>query len=197
MRIGVNIPNDLYRRMQPIKHTINVSQVCREALEAHVEDYERARDRLEADHMDEAVDRLSQEEEQLEVDWKELGWADAKTWVDGASKEYFDHISHRVDVLKRQGRPTWEGVIHSPYVEGSQSFNQRWVEHSEYFNQIFATNPERNPVREAEEEYGRAWLAYVCAVEEKIQRLRKDRLIAKLESPTERVEPEVPEQLIP
>ena len=59
MRIGVNIPDDLYQRMKHIKHTVNVSQVCREAIEAYVEDYERARARLESDGADEMVKRLS------------------------------------------------------------------------------------------------------------------------------------------
>ena len=89
MRIGVNIPNDLYRRMEPIKHTINISQVCREAIETYVEDYERARDRLESDDINETVDRLFSEEEQMTIDWKELGWTDAKTWVEGGGQREF------------------------------------------------------------------------------------------------------------
>ena len=199
MRIGVNIPNDLYRRMEPIKHTINVSQVCREALEARVEDYERARDRLESDHMDETVDRLSGEEEELSVDWKELAWTDASTWVEAADIETFEYLFHRVDILKKQGRPTW--IVPPPAVPGDTTFEDRFLEHEKYFEhqykRLFELGQVGDPRRDAEEEYGRAWLAYVCAVRVKIQQLRQERLNTKLNTPIMRPEPEVPEQLMP
>ena len=89
MRIGVNIPDDLYQRMKHIKHTVNVSQVCREAIEAYVEDYERARARLESDGADEVVKRLSGEEEHRTVDWEELGWKDARDWVERVDPRQF------------------------------------------------------------------------------------------------------------
>ena len=197
MRIGVNIPNDLYRRMEPFKHTINISQLCREAIETYVEDYERARDRLEADHLDEAVERLSSEDELLEVDWEELGWTDAKEWVDGASKEYFDHIFHKVDVLKRQGRPVWVAAEYPLHVEGANDFHQRVGEHNKYFEHTITLNPEADPHKDAQEEYHRAWLAYLCAVREKIRQLREERFRAKSKSPIVRAEPEVPDQLKP
>ena len=181
--------------MEPIKHTMNTSQVCREAIEAHVEEYERAQDRLEADHMDEAVDRLSSEEEQLTVDWEELGWADAKTWVEAVDKENFEHLFHRVDILKKQGRPTW--IVPPPGAGEAKTFVQRAWEHRDYFEHLFDLNQEGDPRGDAEEEYGRAWLAYVCAVREKIRQLSEERFRAKLKSPIVRAEPEVPEQLMP
>ncbi|MCY4530350.1 MAG: hypothetical protein OXD46_15125 [Chloroflexi bacterium] len=195
MRIGVNIPNDLYRRMEPIKHTINVSQLCREALEAHVEDYERARARLESDDISETTNRLFREEEHMTVDWKELGWTDAKEWVEAVDKVNFEHLFHRVDILKKQGRPTW--IVPPPGAPEAKRFDQRAWEHSEYFEHLFDLNQEGDPREDAEEEYGRAWLAYVCAVRRKIQQLSEERLMSKLESPTVQAEPEVPEQLMP
>lgn len=195
MRIGVNIPNELYRRMEPIKHTINISQVCREAIETYVEGYERARDRLESDHLDEAIDRLSDEDEQLEVDWKELGWSDARIWVELVDIEIFEHLFHRVDILKKQGRPTW--IVPPPGAPEAKRFDQRAWERREYFERLFELDQEGDPRQEAEEEYGRAWLAYVCAVREKIQRLREERYEAERKSSSVRAEPEVPEQLMP
>ena len=195
VRIGVNIPNDLYRRMEPIKHTINISQVCREAIEAHVEEYEQARARLESDDIDETVDRLCREEERLTVDWEELGWADAKVWVEAVDKESFEHLFHRVDILKKQGRPTW--IVPPPGATEAKTFVKRASEHEKYFEYLIDLNPASDPLRDAEEEYGRAWLAYVCAVREKIMQLREERFRAKLKSPIVRAEPEVPEQLMP
>ena len=42
MRIGINIPNDLHRRLEPLKQYVNVSQICREAIEDRIRCYERA-----------------------------------------------------------------------------------------------------------------------------------------------------------
>ena len=42
MRIGINIPNELHRRMEPLKETMNVSQLCRDAITNHLEKYETA-----------------------------------------------------------------------------------------------------------------------------------------------------------
>ena len=107
MRIGVNIPPDLYQRMKHIRQTVNVSQVCREAIEAYVDDYERAHARLEADGVDEVAERLCGGEDDLSVDWEELGWMDARDWVNRVDRDSFEHLFHRIDVLTRQGRPIW------------------------------------------------------------------------------------------
>ena len=198
MRIGVNIPNDLNRRLEPIKHTINISQVCREAIQAYVEDYERARARLESDDINETVDRLFGEEEHMTVDWKQLGWTDAKTWVEAVDKENFEHLFHRVDILKKQGRPTWG--VPPPGAPGVKTFFERALEYSKLFElqykRLFDLNQEGNPRAYAEQEYGRAWLAYVSAVREKIRQRRADQAAAMLKSAAVRAEPEVPEQLI-
>ena len=45
-RIGVNIPNELIKRLEPLKPEMNVSQICREAITRHLEAYERARSGL-------------------------------------------------------------------------------------------------------------------------------------------------------
>ena len=199
VRIGVNIPNDLYRRMEPIKHTINISQVCREAIETYVEDYERARGRLESDHMDEAVDRLFSEEEQLTVDWEDLGWTDARSWVEAVDRETFEYLFHRVDILKKQGRPTW--IVPPPDVPGVKTFYERASEYRKFLDQqnerLFDLKQEGNPQADAEQKYGRAWLTYVSAVREKIRQLREDQASAMQKSPKVRSEPGVPEQLMP
>ena len=42
MRIGINIPNELHRRLEPLKQHINISQICREAIEERIGCYEKA-----------------------------------------------------------------------------------------------------------------------------------------------------------
>ena len=72
MRVGINIPNALYERLRPLRQTVNLSQVCREAIESYVEDYERAAVRVEADAPEQVVSRISDEETSLAaVAWEE------------------------------------------------------------------------------------------------------------------------------
>ena len=55
MRIGVNVPDDLLKQMEPIKHMTNLSQVCREAIKDRVDAYERARARADREGMQEVA----------------------------------------------------------------------------------------------------------------------------------------------
>ncbi len=197
MRIGVNIPDDLYQRMKHIKHTVNVSQVCREAIEAYVEDYERARARLESDGADEVVKRLSGEEEDRTVDWEELGWKDARDWVERVDPDSFEHLFHRIDVLGRQGRPIW--IVPPPSVPDVKTFEEReWEHHEQFARQIeerWESDPSFDPRAAAEREYRRAWTAYVTAVREQIRQRREDQVTEMIKSRRTLPEPEVPDHL--
>ena len=73
MRIGLNIPDDLLTRLEPLKPSINVSQICREAIEAYVDSYERASMKIEEDGTLEEAERIWRQEESRVVDWEELG----------------------------------------------------------------------------------------------------------------------------
>ena len=198
MRIGVNIPEDLYQRLKPLKETVNISQVCREAIEAYVNDYERALARTETDGMDDVVDRLFGEEEQLDVNWEELGWNDAEAWVRAVALETFEHLFHRLDVLKRQGRPSWE--VPPPGAGGVKTFVERSWEYRDVFERQherqFELNLQGDPLAGAERKYMRAWVAYVTAVREKIRQRREERVNQLLRERREAPEPQVPEHLV-
>ena len=49
MRIGINVPNELLQRVKAIRPEVNVSQICREALEESARNAERVRARVAAD----------------------------------------------------------------------------------------------------------------------------------------------------
>ena len=172
MRIGVNIPDDLYQRMKPLKLTENISQICREAIEVRVEAYEQAYAWVETDGVDEVIDRLTRE-----VDWTELGRSDAKTWVAGAKLEDFDYLFHRLGVLKRQGRPPW--LVPPPHIEGAATFQQRAWELDDWFVRLnerhFELNQAVDTRADAEQKYMRAWVAYVTVVWNKIRQRRERR----------------------
>ena len=197
MRIGINMPTSLSRRMKPIRDTMNVSQVCREAIETHVVDYERAAARLNSDGLDEAVARIAGEEEHWDVDWEELGWTDARHWVEKVDRGGFDHLFHRIDVLRKQGRPAWK--VPPPYVKGVETFDERWGEHFDnfagQFERLWQIDLEFDPRADAEPKYCRAWLAYVLAVREKIRQRREEQVREMTESRGALPEAEVPEHL--
>lgn len=200
VRVGINISNALYERVKPLKQTVNLSQVCREAIESYVEDYERAAARVETDALDEVIGRIGGEETSLsEVAWEELGWDDARFWVNGASREDFEHLFHRLDILKKQGRPSW--LVPPPYVQGMQTFARRASEFHELFlrehERLLEFNQDGNPRADAEQKYMRAWVAYVTEVREKIRRHREERARDMLASRrTAPPEPEAPEHLL-
>ena len=75
---GVNVPDELRRRIEPIRRATNVSQICWQAIKDWADAYERATDRARGDGMDEAATRLQAERERQSVDWEALGHEDAK-----------------------------------------------------------------------------------------------------------------------
>ena len=60
MRIGVNIPNELMNRVKEIRPPVNVSQVCREALEERAMTHDRVLSQVASDGVDDQVFRLAE-----------------------------------------------------------------------------------------------------------------------------------------
>ena len=121
MRLGINIPSDLYQRMAPLKGTVNISQICRSAIEAHVEAHERAVAMAsETDDMTDAIDRLAEPE--IVVDWVGIGLADGKAWIETAEPEHLDQLVHIMEVIERQGRPPTDVWV--PNVPGVKDYRQ-------------------------------------------------------------------------
>ncbi len=209
MRIGINIPNHLHRRLEPLKQHINISQICREAIEDRIRCYEKAL----ASHGDQdvvqAIERTWEQELKMrnivELDWGMLGCEDAKSWVTVAQLKDWHYLHHRQDVILRQGRPPWG--VPPPYLEGVKTFNER---HAELYNRIRRQDDqfldwlydEHGGVdREvAEREYMSAWLAYIDSVWDLFCEMRvnhlEERRDRRLEVETKWQDPMVPEKLL-
>ena len=136
MRIGVNIPNGLHRRLEPLKQYINVSQICRDAIEERIRCYEKALASRSGQDIARSIERVWEEERKMraivEVDWGMLGCADAKSWVTAAQLKDWEYLHHCQDVIQRQGRPRWE--VPPPYLEGVRTSNHR---DSELYHRIW------------------------------------------------------------
>ena len=85
-RISISLPDKLMGRLDPIKESINVSQICREALELRVTAYERAANRNGQDlDVKGLVRRLREERELVRGKFEQLAKSNANAWLGAAS----------------------------------------------------------------------------------------------------------------
>ena len=105
-RVSVNIPDDLVARLEPVKHRINVSQVCREALERRTTSVERAPE--DAGDLEGLIERLRDEREAIEGRFEQLGRRNAVSWLSTASYTDVKHIaeSRTPSTMEQYGLPT-------------------------------------------------------------------------------------------
>ena len=83
-RISISIPEQLMAKLEPIKDGINISQLCREALERRVAAFERAAGH-EALDLDGLVKRLQYERSTEESKFEDLGKDNAGRWLNAVS----------------------------------------------------------------------------------------------------------------
>ena len=81
-RISISLPDSLIAKLEPIKEGINISRLCREALEQRVAAYERAADRNGQEFdLDSLVRRLRGERDLFGGKFEQLGKNNAATWL--------------------------------------------------------------------------------------------------------------------
>lgn len=84
-RISVSLPDELTTRLEPFKEKLNVSQVCREALERRIAAFEMAADHGDDLDVGAMVERLREEREMIEGRFQEMGGRNAASWLDTVS----------------------------------------------------------------------------------------------------------------
>ena len=81
-RISISLPDSLLAKLEPIKDGINISQLCREALEQRVAVYQRAASRNGDDlDLDALVRRLQGERDLFGGKFEQLGKNNAAAWL--------------------------------------------------------------------------------------------------------------------
>ena len=221
MRIGINVPNELLQRLAPLKPELNISQVCREALEAKAASYERMRERLDDGAIIEVVNGISEKVSgreydylsllsTLEVgDWEQAGYEDAVSWVQAAGQKEWDILHATQKWNRKSGTPEWDIV---PFlIDGVNSFSKRrFSMQSLILNQdddfVDWYYEEHVDIDEdaAKKEYMTAWLAYTNAVWDLFLRLQQknreeylaERRKQRQEARRDRIPPQVPELLL-
>ena len=93
-RISVSLPEELTTRLEPVKNRINISQVCREALERRVTALELATGLHGAElDMEGLIARLREERALVEGKFEALGRDSAAVWLDTASYLEFKSVA--------------------------------------------------------------------------------------------------------
>ena len=161
MRLGINIPNNLYKRMSPIKDRVNISQICREAIERWVTAYESSLDEIDEDIRNK-VDQLNLTWEPYVVDWEEVGRNDAKVWAKRATPEQFEIFAYNLKVGRGHGRIP--GVWMAPIIPDTPFYGQRRGEHEQWFIEQFDANWDTNHHETSQEDYECGWTSYLIAL---------------------------------
>ena len=97
-RISISIPDKLMQRLEPIKDNINISKLCREALEQRITAFERAA-RREGDvlDLDSLVLRLRQEKDASGIQFEDVGRQNAVAWLNTVSYVEFKNVAEASD----------------------------------------------------------------------------------------------------
>ena len=198
MRIGINVPNELLDRVKAVKPEVNVSQVCREALEEIVNDAHRLRAKVAANAMDARVASLANS--LTEPDWKTYGWEDAIEWANTVSPDDWRECWTIYESDQQTGRGDYlPGPYFCWYTPGVKRFYHRGQAHEDWFQQQSKYGGIGQSHRAAERKYDQAWFDCVSEVKrlvEQHQQAQRDKAVAEHETAWQsRPEPEVPPQL--
>ena len=209
MRIGINISKELHKRLEPLKPELNISQVCREALEAKAANHERMRANLDDPAVQQAMARVWEQEKEfralIEMDWEQLGYEDAVAWVQAASWDNWQDLRKRLEGLRRQGRPDSTPI--PPRLPGVKDFDDRLGEYpgwdrnqsDEFFEWLYYENISLD-VNSVQREYRTAWMSYANAAWELFLKMEREyaeeRSQQRLEARRNRIQPQVSEQLL-
>ena len=201
--MGINVPNEVIRQIRELDPEANISQICREALTSYTAALERARTEISDEDMDDIIEHLEQSAlyPQIEPDWAGYGWQDARDWVMAIKPRNWHHFLDRYDHYKENTRELYS------YADlwserGVKRLTDRMLENDDWFwrQAVIGGNTARQKAYEkAENDYRRAFLAYLNEVRRKCLEYRADKngnILAEREKTWQsRPEPEVPPQL--
>ena len=205
MRIGVNVPNDLLQQVKKINPPVNVSDVCRKALEEYVNLARRTASQVHSDNVDVKITHLFQETSlPPEPDWVGLALDNAANWVRSVMPEEWNDFVEDVDGMRQKEQPEdlLVGVWTLQY--GGKGIMSHLAEYGDLLMRAARPSVRAVLARDAwdrgRREYTRAWLGYVYEVRRLIEQRRKEayeRLRAEYDAAFRaRPGPEVPEHLL-
>lgn len=205
MRIGINVPDDLLDKVKQAWTSVNVSEVCRDALQRVVEESRRVTNRVDRDDVEEKIAWLDvQTAPPEEPDWVALALDDAEVWFKGVSAAGWEQFLHQCDVLRRQGRDEAEMVDVWSSMYDAKGIRQHLHDHREWlineYEREEITGIRSNARERTTQIYARAWLGYVHEVRRRLEERREEsrtrRQTEREAAHRARAEPEVPDRLL-
>ena len=202
MRIGINVPNELLERVKAIRPEVNVSQICRDALEEIVNNAQRLRAKVNANGMDVRAASLANSDNYItEPDWQTYGWEDAIAWANSVSPSDWSECWTIYESDRRNGKGDYlPGPYFCWYTPGVKRFYDRERANEAWFQQQSKSGGIGQAYKEAEQKYDEAWFECVSEVKrlvEQHQQAQLDQAVAEREKARQsRSEPEVPPQLL-
>jgi hypothetical protein len=195
MRIGINIPNELYNQFKPLKATYNLSQVCRDALMSLVESYENGLKQAKSDGMEALVNRFFQEHSKKPIlDWEAIGRENARKWAEGASLEDFEELYQNIQEHRRGGHEPGES-LGSWRNAPENRFEVTQQQHDDWFEWQFNLDSTINHYAIARNDYNRGWISYLTAVWQMLQERIEAAKAERLKALQQTYKPEIPKEL--
>ena len=207
MRIGINVPNELIQRIKAVQPDVNISQVCREAIQNLAKTHESVTDWLANDGSIERVMEFARahEEKYQGPDWEALGFGDAREWVATIPEAGWDALLRRCNWLERRGRDDFDVLVGgNQYHWNEKGFRYHENENSDWFERMYDLKEQyglsTNFRAEAEQKYEKAWVAYVIGVRTRyldyLKDMRVHALAEREQVSRSRPVPEVPQHLM-
>ena len=202
MRIGINVPNELLKRVKAIRPEVNVSQICRDALEEYVRKADHVAAQVAGDGIEVHLARIDESNlfPLTEPDWEGLALEDARGWVAKSTPEDWDRYLGVRSFLERNGREdeTWFADVHG--IDEVKRFPHREEEHREWLLAQYEIDPDSRAITEARNRYERTFIAYLEEVRrlwEKQRKERRERIVAERKERIQALgKPELPPRLL-
>ena len=205
MRIGINISNALHRRLKAIGEPVNVSQVCRDAIENIVAQHEQLAARVDRDDLRgvTAAFATDDDEQWADIDWREYGWTDARDWFRKVTREQYDRFVYDREFYLRTSRSPDDTLVlvgWAPSIEGVAGFYGWFDQHRDMlekeYDRLEEWGLDGTPHYDAQREYNTAWLEYFGVVHKLIEEAREERMREKQRRRAQFPEPELPTHLV-
>ena len=167
--MGINVPDKLLKRVKSLDPAINISQVCREALENHATTQELAAERVARNGA--ALERTADLANTLPVepDWIGYALTDAESWLLEVTPDDWDELWELYDQDERDGKDLTIAVnIFAHRYGNRKDFSDRWDENLANWGEHRANRRRYAELyAAAEKSYKEARLAYMQAARRK------------------------------
>ena len=208
MRVGINISDGLYRRLKTVDVPLNLSQVCRDAIEAIVVEHEELANRID-DDLSDIIEEFTTttDTEWDDIDWRAYAWDDARAALREMDRETLERVLYYREVTSKTLSPEeLRERLKGDYLRGCfPRYDERIKQHRDLLDK----EEERLDSRDLEHispwwnsrvEYEAAWFRYVEAfirrIEQKRRASEKERAVTRRQDRATMPEPEVPDHLV-